>query len=134
MRCSQAIPPDELFVVSDGSGEHLARVLSGGGVRCLPDLRVPILTGVSVGAINAASLASRPDDFSTWVEALADLWSHFTTEGVFRVVRLSFARNVLRLGMKLVSGGAMDTRLIELGEADAERRRDELEGFLRGPS
>ncbi len=94
--------------------------MSGGGARAAyqvgmlrwlarrhPDLHVPFLTGVSAGAINAAFLASHPDDFRTRVEKLADLWSHLTAEEVFRVDSLSLARNILRLGLKLVSGGAM---------------------------
>lgn len=106
--------------MSNASGGQLALVMSGGGARAAyqvgmlrwlarrhPDLHVPILTGVSAGAINAAFLASHPDDFRTRVEKLADLWSHLTAEEVFRVDSLSLARNVLRLGLKLVSGGAM---------------------------
>ncbi|MEK7799382.1 MAG: patatin-like phospholipase family protein, partial [Acidobacteriota bacterium] len=106
--------------MSNASGGQLALVMSGGGARAAyqvgmlrwlarrhPDLHVPILTGVSAGAINAAFLASHPDDFRTRVEKLADLWSHLTAEEVFRVDSLSLARNVLRLGLKLASGGAM---------------------------
>lgn len=106
--------------MSNASGGQLALVMSGGGARAAyqvgmlrwlarrhPDLHVPILTGVSAGAINAAFLASHPDDFRTRVEKLADLWSHLTAEEVFRVDSLSLAHNVLRLGLKLVSGGAM---------------------------
>ncbi|MBI1950683.1 MAG: patatin-like phospholipase family protein, partial [Acidobacteria bacterium] len=60
----------------------------------------------SAGAINAAFLASHFEDFRTRVEKLADLWSQLTAEEVFRVDTVSLARNVLRLGLKLVSGGA----------------------------
>ena len=106
-------------MVSQGAGSRLALVMSGGGARAAyqvgmlrwlarhrPDLDVPILTGVSAGAINAAYLASHLEDFPTRVERLADLWGHLTTEEVFRVDSLSLARNVLRLGVKLISGGA----------------------------
>ena len=106
--------------MSNASGGQLALVMSGGGARAAyqvgmlrwlarrhPDLHVPILTGVSAGAINAAFLASHPDDFRTRVQELADLWSHLTAEEVFRVDSLSLAHNVLRLGLKLASGGAM---------------------------
>ena len=94
--------------------------MSGGGARAAyqvgllrwlakrhPDLHVPILTGVSAGAINAAYLAARVEGFRTRVEELAKLWSHLTADQVFRVDSLSLVRNVLRLGLKLVSGGAM---------------------------
>lgn len=102
------------------SGERLALVMSGGGARAAyqigmlrwlarryPDLRIPIVTGVSAGAINAAFLASRPDDFKTRVEALAQVWSRITTDEVFRVDGLSLARNGLRVVLKLATAGAM---------------------------
>ena len=104
---------------TDSVGQ-LALVMSGGGARAAyqvgmlrwlarrhPDLRVPILTGVSAGAINAAFLASRHEGFQARVEELADLWNHLTAEQVFRVDSLSLGRNVLRLGLKLVSGGVV---------------------------
>jgi len=126
--------------------------MSGGGARAAyqvgmlrwlarrhPDLHVPILTGVSAGAINAAFLASHTDDFRTRVEKLADLWSHLTAEEVFRVDSLSLAHNILRLGLKLVSGGAMvaprshaavDTKpLWSLLERALEGQGDELPGI-----
>src|SRR5439155_8738212 len=93
--------------------------MSGGGARAAyqvgmlrwlagrhPDLHVPILTGVSAGAINAAFLASRPAEFGARVARLAELWSRLAAEDVFRVDSASLARNVLRLGFKLASGGA----------------------------
>jgi NTE family protein len=93
--------------------------MSGGGARAAyqvgmlrwlarryPDLHVPIITGVSAGAINAAFLASRPDAFHARVETLAGLWGRLTAEEVFRVDSMSLARNVLRMGVKLLSGGS----------------------------
>ena len=138
--------------MSNASGGQLALVMSGGGARAAyqvgmlrwlarrhPDLHVPILTGVSAGAINAAFLASHTDDFRTRVEKLADLWSHLTAEEVFRVDSLSLAHNILRLGLKLVSGGAMvaprshaavDTKpLWSLLERALEGQGDELPGI-----
>ena len=138
--------------MSNASGGQLALVMSGGGARAAyqvgmlrwlarrhPDLHVPILTGVSAGAINAAFLASHPDDFRTRVEKLADLWSHLTAEEVFRVDSLSLAHNVLRLALKLVSGGAMfaprshaavDTKpLWRLLERALDGQGDELPGI-----
>lgn len=101
-----------------GTGE-LALVMSGGGaraayqvgfLRCLahyyPDLHVPILTGVSAGAINAAYLAAHTGSFRSKVEALAEIWTTLTTEQIFRVDMSSMARNVSRWGMRLVMGQA----------------------------
>ncbi len=75
--------------------------------RAAPDVRIPVLTGVSAGAINAIYLASHSESLATQAEALVDLWSGLTAEQVFRVDGGSLARNVLRVGFKLVSGGAM---------------------------
>ncbi len=104
--------------MSTGSPTQLALVMSGGGARAAyqvgmlrwlarrhPEIQVPILTGVSAGAINAAFLASQVDPFPIGVERLAKLWSRLTAEHVFRVGSFSLAKNVLRLGLKLISGG-----------------------------
>jgi NTE family protein len=102
--------------------DELALVMSGGGARaayqvgCLralaerfPDLRPQILTGVSAGAINAGFIASRTGSFAKRLEELTDLWCTLEPEGVFQVGSFSLARNVLRTGAKLVSGGLMTT-------------------------
>ncbi len=99
---------------------NTALVMSGGGARAAyqvgllrwlarrhPNLRIPIVTGVSAGAINAAFLAAHTESFLERVEQLSELWSHLTTDQVFRVGSFSLARNVMRLGVKLVSGGAL---------------------------
>jgi NTE family protein len=69
-------------------------------------LDFPLLTGVSAGAINTAYLAARHGSFATAVEDLVDLWSGLTFDRVFRVDAACLARNVLRWGLRLVSGGA----------------------------
>lgn len=95
-----------------------ALVLSGGGARAAyqvgilrflarhrPDLQVPILTGVSAGAINAASLAAHPGSFRDAVEDLTDLWSRLEMSRVFRVDARSLLGHLGRWGLSLVSGG-----------------------------
>jgi NTE family protein len=77
--------------------------------RQFPALSPPILTGVSAGAINTAYLAAAPERFAAKIERLTGLWGNLTTEQVFRVDRLSLTRNVLRLAVKLFSGGAVTT-------------------------
>ena len=102
---------------------ELAIVMSGGGARAAyqlgllrwlarrrPELRPSILTGVSAGAINAAFLAARTEPFSERIDRLVELWSGLTAEQVFRVDSISLGRNVLRLGVKLLSGGAVSPR------------------------
>lgn len=98
----------------------LALVMSGGGARAAyqvgllrflarryPELAAPILTGVSAGAINAGFLAARPGLLSAKVDELTELWSTLTAEQVFKVDSFSLAKNVMRTGLKLVTGGVI---------------------------
>ncbi|HSL81338.1 MAG TPA: patatin-like phospholipase family protein [Thermoanaerobaculia bacterium] len=102
---------------SPGTG-GVALVLSGGGARAAyqvgvlralarrrPDLRVPVVTGVSAGAINAALLACHPGSFREAVEVLSTLWAGLEVERVFRVDTRSLASHLLRWSFRLVSGG-----------------------------
>ncbi|QBQ55937.1 patatin-like phospholipase family protein [Nitrosococcus wardiae] len=99
--------------------DDLALVMSGGGARaayqigflnCLarlyPELKIPILTGVSAGAINAAYLANQPGNFGERVEDLTRVWAELNTEQVFRIDLFSIFRNVIRWGFRLLLGGA----------------------------
>jgi NTE family protein len=101
----------------------LALVLGGGGAlaayqvgvlqyigRSCPDARVPILTGVSAGAINAIALAALTGNFQTRVERLAAIWSSLTTADVFRVGTLDVTRRALRWAARLASGGILGPR------------------------
>ncbi len=100
------------------AGGGLALMLSGGGARAAyqvgllrslarrhPDLQVPILVGVSAGAINAACLAAHPGSFCESVERLSRLWHDLEVETVFRVDPVSLLANVGRWALRLVSGG-----------------------------
>ncbi len=97
----------------------LAMVLGGGGARGAyqvgllqaiardyPHLRIPILTGVSAGAVNTIHLANHRGSFREATEALANHWLSLTPESVYRVDASSLTSNVLRSGFKLLSGGA----------------------------
>jgi NTE family protein len=44
----------------------------------------PVITGTSAGAINAAALACRADDFSGAVDSLCEVWQNFHAEQVYR--------------------------------------------------
>lgn len=103
--------------MTEDRGE-LAIVMTGGGARAAyqvgllravarryPDLRVPILTGVSAGAINAAHLASHTGRFDQGVEDLAALWSDLTTDRVFRITVPSAFGRAVNLALRLFSGG-----------------------------
>lgn len=102
-----------------GHPNNLALVLGGGGARAAyqvgllrsvakscPDLRFPILTGVSAGAINTAFLANHADGFPSGVEQLAALWEQMTVDKIFRTDTFALAETAFRWGMRLVSGGA----------------------------
>jgi NTE family protein len=97
----------------------LAMVMTGGGARGayqvgllrflarrFPELRIPILTGVSAGAVNAVHLAAHHGTLPQAVQELTRLWMELTPERVFRADASSLAWNVLRSGAQLVSGGA----------------------------
>jgi NTE family protein len=97
----------------------LGLVLTGGGARGAyqvgvlrwiarryPELRIPILTGVSAGAVNVASIASHAGRFRDAVTNLASLWESLSPDRVFKVGAAPIAWTVIRWGTRLVSGGA----------------------------
>ena len=99
--------------MADGSND-LAFALGGGGARGAyqlgflrhlarryRDLRVPILTGVSAGAINAAHLANHTGHFADRVEQLTKLWCGISVDQVFRADAGSMLTHLLRWGAQL---------------------------------
>ncbi|MFQ5748206.1 MAG: patatin-like phospholipase family protein [Planctomycetota bacterium] len=129
---------------SGSSGENdLALVMTGGGARAayqvgllrwlgrhFPGLRVPILTGVSAGAINAVHLACRPGSFRARAEELAILWAGLDLEKVFRVDTLSMLGGFLRWGTRLASGGERAAPRVR-GLVDTSPLHETLEKGLR---
>jgi NTE family protein len=100
------------------SEQQLGLVLTGGGARGAyqvgvlkwiarnyPDISMPILTGVSAGAVNIAKLASAPGTFAQAVAELEQLWRNLTVEQVFRSDTWTLVRNAASWGMRLMSGG-----------------------------
>ncbi len=113
---------DAAIAATAASGP-LGLVLTGGGARGAyqvgilqwiakrhPALSIPILTGVSAGAVNTAFLASHPGDFRRAVFDLASLWRSLTVDKVFRSDAGSIGWKVLRWGFRLISGGARPLR------------------------
>ena len=113
---SSGLPP-ESPPTSPDLGE-LALVMGGGGARGAyqvgllrhlarryPSLRLPILTGVSAGAVNVAHLAQHTGTFSAAVTSLERLWRSLSPEQVFRVDASALLGNLVRWGVRLVSGG-----------------------------
>jgi NTE family protein len=90
-------------------------VLTGGGARAAYQVGVlkavarirrqsgwftdnpfPVITGTSAGAINAAALACRADNFDVAVQTLCDVWENFRAEHVYR----SDSLGVIRTGAR----------------------------------
>ncbi|HEX3557421.1 MAG TPA: patatin-like phospholipase family protein [Thermoanaerobaculia bacterium] len=96
----------------------LALVLTGGGARGayqvgvlrglarrLPELRFPIIIGVSAGAINASFLAAHPGTLAEAAEELCALWCRLRAEDIFRIDTVSLARHFTHWAARLASGG-----------------------------
>ncbi len=96
-----------------------ALVLSGGGARGAyhvgvlrqiarqhPELRFPIITGVSAGAINATFIASHAGELTDATDELAELWSELSTSRVMRSDIPSLLANALRIAGNVVSAGS----------------------------
>jgi NTE family protein len=99
-------PADLALVLTGGGarGAYQAGVLRALG-RHFPDLAPPFVTGISAGAINAAHLAAHRQPLGAASESLARLWLGLTTERVLDVGQFPLARNVVRWGRQLLSGG-----------------------------
>jgi NTE family protein len=121
---------------------NLGLVLTGGGARGAyqvgvlkwiarhyPDIHVPILTGVSAGAVNTAALAAAPGTFAQAVSALEELWRGLTVEDIFRADGLSLARSSLGWALRLVSGGNRGAPRVR-GFLDTEPLRELLQEVL----
>jgi NTE family protein len=86
-------------------GAYQAGVLRG-LARLLPDLRFPIIAGVSAGAINASFLAAHPGTLAEATEELCGIWHHLQAEDIFRVDTVSLARHFTKWAARLAAGGA----------------------------
>src|SRR5262245_5163298 len=69
-----------------------------------PDLKVPVLTGFSAGAVNAAALASIAGNFRARVRALEAAWLELSPDQVYEVHSLHLLSRALRFGVRLLSG------------------------------
>src|SRR5262245_31350644 len=103
---SKEVGPSDLGMVMGGGGARAAYQV--GMLRCLarrfPQLRVPYITGVSAGAINAVHLASHHGSFLQAVAELSQLWGNLRIQDVFRVDSFSLATNAIRWANQLTSG------------------------------
>jgi NTE family protein len=126
-----------------GTTDHgdLALVLTGGGARgayqvgflrylsrAYPGLHIPILTGVSAGAINIALLAQHHGTFAQAADEMAELWAELTPERIFRVDTGALLGNMGRWGMKFARATPGESRA--RGVVDTEPLRSFLEEAL----
>ena len=104
----------------NGNSGLLAFVMGGGGARSayqagvlrylsrrFPELQIPIITGVSAGAINAAHLAAHHGTFRQATDELTHLWGELTVGRVFRTDLGSLRKHLFRWSRQLLSGGTM---------------------------
>lgn len=90
-------------------GAYQAGVVSEIARRC-PSLELPILTGISAGAISTAFLAANPKPLSESTQDLVKLWLSVASKNVYRVDTSSLLTNVARWGWRLVAGGLSDRK------------------------
>jgi NTE family protein len=103
----------------DRGQPRAALVLTGGGARAAYQVgflrflarqasgaRIPVITGVSAGAINAVYIASHRGSLPDAIEGLYDLWRNLEPDEVYGVGSASLMRSVGRWGLRLFSGGA----------------------------
>ncbi len=106
----------------------IALYLAGGGARGAYQagvlkaihqlLNVKILpfnmvSGVSVGSINAAILAEYADDFSTGIEKLLELWGSIHCQQIFNASNYDFGKSLLRNMSHLFVKGPRSSNLLD---------------------
>jgi NTE family protein len=107
----------------------IALYLAGGGARgayqagvlkaiCeilnVKKLPFSMVTGVSIGSINAAIIAQHADDFQTGINKLEDLWSNIQCKDIFKTSNYQLSKSVFRNLSHLIikhsqSGHLLDT-------------------------
>lgn len=122
--------------------DDLALVLGGGGARGAyqagvlraiarryPHLRLPILIGVSAGAVNTIHLASHRGTFEESTEQLMRHWLSLSPEQVYKVDARSLLTGVIRSGYGLMSGDPTERERVR-GMVDTTPLRGFLERTL----
>ncbi|GAB7125632.1 patatin-like phospholipase family protein [Silvimonas sp. JCM 19000] len=106
---------------ASASPHPAALILSGGGARAAYQVGVllaiarlwpagsgnpfPIICGTSAGAINAAALAARADDFHGAVRHLGNSWLRLTPDQVYYASAGALAKSALHWASSLLLGG-----------------------------
>ncbi|MCH8126238.1 patatin-like phospholipase family protein [candidate division KSB1 bacterium] len=121
----------------------LALVLTGGGARAayqvgflqslakhFPDLQIPIITGMSAGAINASFIANHPGSCTEAIQALTEIWNEITPEKIFRVDTRSLLTGMFKsIVFVLLGAGSKKPRIRSL--VDTNPLREFLQRHLK---
>ena len=105
-----------MTVSDEKERRDLALVLSGGGARAsyqvgvlqaiaefAPDLDIPIITGVSAGAINTMYLSAHPGPFKIAVENLRGQWLRLTPDQVYSIPPMRLGRSAAKWVLNLLT-------------------------------
>lgn len=105
-----------LYLAGGGArGAYQAGVLKAiGHILQVKKLPFNLISGVSVGSINAAVLAENADDFPCAVDKLESIWGEIHCQKIFRATNLDLGKSVLRNLSTIVmkqphSGHLLDT-------------------------
>lgn len=140
-------PPQTAEVTPRAPKNQLALMLGGGGARGayqagvlrgiaqhFPDLRFPILTGISAGAVNTAHLAGHEGSLRDAADNLVRLWLSLSPDQVYELHAGPLMKNVVTWGTRLVSGGTRHKREPIRGMMNTDPLRHFLQGSIeRGP-
>jgi NTE family protein len=102
---------NDVSLVLSGGGAHAAYQV--GFLRCLadqcPHIRIPILTGISAGAINATFIANHQGTFPEAINALSKFWRTLSIDQVYDADAWSLSKRALHWGVHLLTGGLSPT-------------------------
>jgi NTE family protein len=125
------------------SDEALGLMLGGGGARGayqagvlrgiarrFPQLRFPILAGISAGAVNTIHLASHEGTLAESADDLISLWLALSPEKVYDVRSAPLIRNAFSWGARLLAGGFKPGREPMRGMVNTEPLRQYLNMVL----
>ena len=104
-----------LYLAGGGArGAYQAGVLKAlGHILQVKKLPFAMVSGVSIGCINAAIIAQHAEDFSTGIEKLEMLWSNIRSQNVFNSSNYQLSKSVLRNVSYLVTKQAQTGHLLD---------------------
>jgi NTE family protein len=133
-----------LYLAGGGArGAYQAGVLKAIG-HILQQKTIPfdVVSGVSVGSVNAAIIAENADDFPTALDKIESIWSEIHCQSVYKATNLELSKSVLRNVSTMVvknkeSGHLLDTSPlfdllndgIEFSKIEENIQAGHLDGF-----